>query len=203
MTPARRRLVWFGLAAVVLIPLLAAAQSPLLAWRSPVYIAACFAGIVALGAILMQPLLVAGYLPGLRGPAGRRAHRKAGLVLVASIIIHVSGLWITSPPDMIDALFFVSPTPFSAWGVIAMWALLAAALLAGLSRRFRLPPQGWRLTHTLLAAAAVLASVWHALLIEGIMETISKTMLCLLVFASAATAIIDLRTRRWRLAKPR
>ena len=80
--------------------------------------------------LLVQPLLVAGYLPGLPRSRGRRMHRWVGGGLIAAVVIHVAALWLTSPPDVIDALLFVSPTPFSAWGVIAMWAVFAAAALA-------------------------------------------------------------------------
>jgi len=40
-----------------------------------VYILAGFAGIVAMGVMLFQPLLIGGYLPGLSARIGRRAHR--------------------------------------------------------------------------------------------------------------------------------
>ena len=151
----------------VAVPVAAAAMSPLLAWRDPVYIAAGFAGVVAMALLLFQPLLAAGQLPG------------------------VSGLWVTSPPDVIDALLFASPTPFSAWGVIAMWALFASALLAGLRRRLR--PRHWRRAHTLLAAVIVVGSVVHAMLIEGTMETFSKAALCALVVAATLMAFARLR----------
>ena len=125
----------------------AAATSPLLAWRGPVYILAGFAGIVGLGIMLFQPLLIGGYMPGLSGRIGRRAHLWLGGALVAAVVIHVGGLWITSPPDMIDALLLTSPTPFSPFGVIAMWAIFAVALLAVLRRRLR--PRTWRIAHVL------------------------------------------------------
>lgn len=118
------------------------------------------------------------------------------------VVIHVAGLWITSPPDMIDALLLRSPTPFSIWGVIAMWALFATAILAALRKRLRLPPRRWRITHTLLAAVIVPGTVIHALLIQGTMQPISKAVLCLLVLA--ATSIAITRVRVWRKgAKPR
>src|SRR5436190_22420133 len=112
MRLARVTLIWALLAAAVFVPIAAAAASPLLEWRGPVYILAGFAGIVALGLILVQPLLIAGYLPGLSGRIGRRAHLWSGSALVLAVVIQVGGLWITSPPDMIDALTFTSPTPF-------------------------------------------------------------------------------------------
>ncbi|TCP38854.1 ferric reductase-like transmembrane domain-containing protein [Rhodovulum marinum] len=193
MRRLRMALIWGGFTAALAVPIAAAATSPLLAWRDPVYVAAGFAGIVAMGLLLFQPLLAVGYLPGLAALRGRRVHRWTGGALVAAIVVHVSGLWITSPPDVVDALTFTSPTPFSAWGVIAMWALFAAALLAAGRRRVRLRWRTWRLAHTSLAVVVVIGSVAHALLIEGTMETLSKAGLCMLVVAATAKALVDLR----------
>jgi hypothetical protein len=195
---ARVILIWVALAAAVGVPIAAAAASPQLEWRGPVYILAGFAGIVALGVVLFQPLLIGGYLPGLSGRLGRRAHLWIGGVLVVAIVIHVAGLWITSPPDMIDALTFTSPTPFSPWGVTAMWAIFAVALLAALRRRLRLRPQTWRIAHMLLAIVIIVGSVIHCLLIEGTMETVSKTVLCALVLAASIKVMVDLRVWRRR-----
>jgi predicted ferric reductase len=199
---ARAALVWVAVAAAIGVPLAAAALSPQLEWRGPVYILAGFAGIVALGVMLIQPLLIGGYLPGLSGRIGRRVHLWIGGALVVAIMIHVGGLWITSPPDMIDALLFASPTPFSPFGVIAMWAIFAVALLAALRRRLGIRPRTWRIAHTLLAIVIVAGSALHALLIEGTMETISKASLCVLVLAAAAKVMTDLRVWRKR-ATPR
>jgi uncharacterized membrane protein YhaH (DUF805 family) len=190
-------LIWVALAAAVCLPIAAAAMSPLLAWRGPVYILAGFAGIVALGVMLLQPLLIGGYLPGLSGRIGRRAHHWTGGALVVAVVIHVGGLWITSPPDMVDALLFSSPTPFSPFGVIAMWAIFAVALLAAFRRRLR--PRTWRTAHMLLAIVIVVGSVVHGILIEGTMETVSKAALCALVLAAAVKAMVDLRV--WRKRK--
>jgi len=199
MRLARIALIWATLAAAIGVPIAAAAASPLLPWRDPVYIMACFAGIVALGLVLVQPLLIGGYLPGLAAYRGRRAHHWIGGTLLVAVVIHVAGLWITSPPDMIDALVFTSPTPFSPFGVIAMWAIFAVALLAALRRRLRL--RTWRIAHMSLAVVIVVGSVVHGLLIEGTMETMSKAALCVLVLAAAIKVMADLwvRTRRTRL----
>ncbi len=193
---ARVTLIWAALAVAVAVPIAAAAASPLLAWRDPLYIAAGFAGVIALALMLVQPLLVGGYLPGLPALRGRRVHRWIGGVLVVAVVIHVGGLWITSPPDVIDALLFTSPTPFSAWGVIAMWAIFAVALLAALRRRLR--PRTWRIAHTLLAVVIVVGSVVHGILIEGTMETVSKAALCALVLAATIKVMADLRVWRKR-----
>jgi predicted ferric reductase len=194
----RATLIWAALAAAVVVPLAAAAASPLLAWRDPLYIAAGFAGVIALALMLVQPLLMGGYLPGLSALRGRRAHRWIGGALVAAVVIHVGGLWITSPPDVIDALLFTSPTPFSAWGVIAMWAILAVALLAALRHRLRLGPRTWRIAHMSLAAVIVVGTVVHGILIEGTMETVSKAALCALILAATIKVMADLRVWRKR-----
>src|SRR5512138_1830854 len=196
MRLAKATLIWAALATAICVPIAAAAASPLLAWRGPLYILAGFAGIIALGFTLVQPLLIAGYLPGLQAYRGRRVHRWTGGALVVAIAVHVGGLWITSPPDMIDALLFASPTPFSPFGVIAMWAIFAVALLAALRRRLR--PRTWRIAHMLLAIVIVIGSAVHAILIEGTMETISKGALCVLVLAAAAKVIAGLPVWRRR-----
>ena len=194
MKLAKVTLIWVALATAICVPISAAALSPLLAWRGPVYILAGFAGIIALGLVLVQPLLIAGYLPGLSGYRGRRAHHWIGGALAVAVVIHVAGLWFTSPPDMIDALFFTSPTPFSPFGVIAMWAIFAVALLAALRRRLGL--RTWRIAHMTLAVVIVVGSVVHGMLVEGAMETVSKAAFCALVLAAAIKVMADLRV--WR-----
>jgi len=184
MKPARVILIWAALAAAICVPIAMAAVSPLLAWRDAIYITAGFAGIVALGLLLVQPLLIGGYLPGLSALRGRNAHRWIGGALVAAVVI--------------PALTFASPTPFSPFGVIAMWVILAAALLAALRRRLRLKPRTWRIVHTVLAVVIVTATVAHAMLIEGAMETVSKAALCVLVLVAAIKVMTDLRVWRWR-----
>ena len=191
MPRLRAALIWAAVAAAALIPLALAATSPLLAWREPVYIAAGFAGVAALALLLFQPLLARGYMPGLPAPRGRALHRWVGAGIVAAIVAHVGGLWLTSPPDVIDALLLRSPTPFSLWGVLSMWAVIATALLALFRRKLR--PALWRLAHLALAALIVAGAAAHALLIEGTMETISKVILSAFVLAVAAKAIADLR----------
>ncbi|WP_151984737.1 ferric reductase-like transmembrane domain-containing protein [Rhizobium sp. EC-SD404] len=197
MGSVRAVLIWLGVAFAVIVPIAVAAASPLLQWRDPIYIAACFAGIVAIALVFAQPLLAGGYLPGLPIRKGRRIHSVVGMVLVAAVLVHVVGLWITSPPDVVDALLFRSPTPFSVWGVIAMWAVFAAAILAALRIRLRLSPRLWRLGHTGLAVVTVIGSVVHAVLIEGTMGTVSKALLCALVLGATLKVVLDLRT--WTL----
>ena len=155
MKLAKAALIWTALAAAIGVPVALAAASDLLQWRGPVYIVAGFAGMIALGLVLVQPLLIAGYLPGLPAFRGRRVHHWTGGALLLAVVVHVGGLWITSPPDMIDALTYTSPTPFSPFGVTAMWAIFAVALLAALRRRLGMRPRTWRIAHMSLAVLIV------------------------------------------------
>ena len=199
MKSIRASLIWAALIAAIGVPIAAATASPLLAWRDAIYITAGFAGIVALGLVLVQPLLMAGYLPGLSGNRGRRAHYWIGAALVAAVGVHVGGLWITSPPDMMDALLFSSPTPFSFWGVIAMWAIFAVAIIAALRRQLGIGPRKWRMVHMALAVVIVVGGAVHAMLIEGTMEMMSKAALCALVLAATLKVMVDLRV--WRTSR--
>lgn len=187
--------IWFALFLILAFPIVAAAFSPQLQWRDAVYIIAGFAGIIAFCLLLVQPLLIGGYLPALSPLSERRLHRWVGGGLVVAVIIHVAALWITSPPDVLDALMLASPTPFSIWGVIAMWAVFASAILAAFKKRLKLKPRSWRMGHTALAAVIIIGSVVHALLIEGTMEFISKVVLCVLVILIGGRVIFKhLRT---------
>lgn len=187
MQRAAAMLIWAAVALALVVPLSAALHSPLLAWRSPVYIVAGAAGVLAMTLLVMQPLLGVAALPGLRAGRARRWHRCIGVMVVVLVVVHVGGLWITSPPDVIDALLFASPTPFSPWGVVAMWAVFVSAVLAAVRRRLRL--RHWRGMHVGLGVVIMLGSVVHALLIEGTMEPLSKALLCLFGLAGMAVAL--------------
>jgi predicted ferric reductase len=192
----RATIAWIILAVATIGPIAVAAWSPLIAWRGPIYITACFAGIAALCLLLFQPLLAAGMIPGLSRRRARTAHHWVGGALVLGVVAHVAGLWITSPPDVLDALLLRSPTPFSAWGVIAMWAVVISAFLAAFRMRLRIRPRLWRMVHKVLAIVIVAGTVVHALLIEGMMETVTKAGLCLLVLVATLRALTRLARSR-------
>lgn len=188
--------LWSLLLAVILVPLIAAGLSPQLAWRRPIYIASGFAGIVGMVLLLVQPLLAGRYLAGLSAFQARKIHRIAGLFLLIAVIGHVFGLWVTSPPDMIDALLLRSPTPFSLWGVVAMWAIFGAGIVAILRTRLGFKRHQWSTLHFMMAATGALCSVIHALQIEGTMEINSKIILCICVLAATATLALKLRRQK-------
>jgi predicted ferric reductase len=200
-------LTWGSVAAVMIVPVAVAAFSPYLVSRNMPYIVGGFAGIVGLSLLFLQPLLPAGYLTGLEGVAGRRWHRWLGVAIVVAVALHVGGLYLASPEDTIDALLLVSPTPFSVYGVTAMWGVAVTAILVLLRRRLGLGHSVWRLIHNGLAAIVVVATVIHALQIEGAMEPISKWMLCMAVVAVTGMALLDLRVvrpfRAWREGGPK
>jgi predicted ferric reductase len=187
------RLIWVAIAIAIGIPIVHAATSPLLAWRSPIYIAAGFAGIIGLGLLLVQPLLAAGKIDRIGPILSKRLHRWTGATLIIAVVVHVAGLWITSPPDVIDALLFRSPTSFSVWGVLAMWGLFGAALLAALRRTLHWRPLTWRRAHSTLAAAVVGSTVAHAMLIDGTMGDWSKAALCVLVVLTTVVGLFNLQ----------
>lgn len=184
MSRALRAGTWLLLVVAVSIPIVVAAFSPLLEWREPIYIVAGFAGIIAMTLMVFQPLLIRGVLFN----AQKRSayiHRWVGTTLLVAIVLHVAGLWITSPPDVIDALLFVSATPFAVWGVTAMWSVFVTVALVAMRHKFRLKMRLWRLSHKALAVITVVTSALHAIQIDGTMETWSKYALCaLIVFAT-------------------
>lgn len=190
----RDALIWATLALAIAVPLFAAAQSPLLQWRDTVYIIAGFSGIVGLALLLVQAVLISGILSS--GTA-HRIHIWTGAGLIGAVIVHVVALWITSPPDVIDVLLFRSPTPFSVWGAIAMWAVFVGGFLAALRKRISL--RIWRLGHSFAVLLMIIGTVVHTWLIQGTMEDLTKAVLCLMVLFVGAWA---LRKRRvWRLLR--
>lgn len=186
--------IWSVVVIVCVAPIIVAMNSPLLEWRNVIYITASFGGVIALALMVLQPLLAVGFLPGVSLLRGRRVHRWVGVMLVLSLVVHVVGLWITSPPDVIDALLFVSATPFSLWGVIAMWGVFISATLVLFRRKLTLAARNWLLLHRCLALVIVVGSVVHAMMIEGTMGLVSKVLLCAVVVAGTGFALV----KKWR-----
>jgi len=177
----------------MVLPLLAAGFSPLLAWRSAVYILAGFAGILAMSLLFLQPLLAGRMLPHITPMQARYLHRTTGGIVLTAVVVHVGGLWLTSAPDVVDALLFRSPTPFSAWGVVAMWAVFATTALAVVRHRLRL--RTWRIAHGGLALIIAIGSAVHAILIQGTMETLTKTALCGFVLLATVSVVFRVLAR--------
>lgn len=178
-----------------------AAVNPLQQSRNPAYIAGGLAGILALAMLLAQPLLAAGYLPGMRSLHSRRVHRWMGSVIVVAVALHIVGLYVTSPDDMTDAMLLVAPTPFSVYGVIGLWSVALTAFLVVIRNRLSVRPSVWNIIHNILALVVVVASVVHALMIEGAMGTVSKWFLCTAIICATVFVMGHLRLIRPFLKK--
>lgn len=187
-------LIWIGVTTVATVPLIAALMSPLLEWRQPTYIIAGASGVIALALLLYQPMLAYRWLPGLTQTRSRKIHRRIGICIVLFVVLHVAGLWLTSPPDVVDALLFRSPTSFSPWGVVSMWALFVSMVFVGLRRRLTLRASTWQLVHRLFGAIIVVGAVVHTLLVDGTMEIFTKLLLCTAVILATLAALL----RRFR-----
>lgn len=181
--------VWGALLCFVFVPLIIAANSPLQAGRNIEYVLSSLAGILALTFLLMQPLLAARYLPGPSLPMMRRIHRIIGVCLILAVTIHIGGLYLTSAPDTLDALLLVAPTPFSVYGVIALWSVIITVFLVALRKRMKLKYSVWRIVHNALAVIIVISTIVHAVMIEGTMGQTSKYALCTAVLAATLIAL--------------
>lgn len=187
---------WSVVVALVFVPLIVASTSPYLQYRSVEYIIAGFAGILCLGLFLLQPLLAAGYLPGLHQMTARKWHRRLGMAIVLCVGLHVGGLYLTSAPDTLDALLLRSPTPFSVFGVLAMWGVIVAVLLVIFRKRWMRRHRHWHGVHNALVVVIVASTVVHAVQIDGTMGPVSKWILCLSMAAASVIATIHLRIIR-------
>lgn len=198
----RRLFINFALvlvfASAMLTPIVIATFSPFLAYRTATHIVAGFAGMLCLALFAVQPLLVGGYLTMFSLVTLRKWHRWLGSVIVVLVVLHVGGLFLVSPADALDALLFSAPTPFSIYGVLAMWGIVATIVMVVLRRRLRLSYRTWRNIHNAFALLVVAATAVHALQIEGAMEVVSKWFLCLAVLIETGTALLEQRiVRPW------
>lgn len=188
--------IWCAALAALIAPVVLTAASPLQAWRDPAYITGAMAGVIALSLLALQPLLAAGYLPGLARATAQRAHRWLGAALVTCVVVHIGGLYLSSPMDVTDALLLISPTPFSIYGVIATIATALTALLFAGRRWLGLRPSLWRILHNGLALVVVGATVVHALMIDGAMGYWSKWIIAVMALAAATITVAHLRLFR-------
>jgi len=77
-----------------------------------------------------------------------------------------------------------------------MWAVFTTACLAVLRHRRRIQLSAWRLYHKTLAGVIAVGSVVHAMLIEGTMEIVSKSVLCALVVVATAVVLVGPPVRK-------
>lgn len=179
---------------VILVPFTLAALSPLQSGREIEYVAGALAGVLALSLLFIQPLLAAGLLSDISLARARWWHRRVGVALVVAVAVHIAGLFLASPADMSDALLLVAPTPFSLYGVVALWALVLTVLSALVRYRRGTRVSLWNALHTTLTLVVVGASIVHAWMIEGTMNGLSKTVLCILVVLASLGTLVYLKS---------
>jgi predicted ferric reductase len=114
------------------------------------------------------------------------------------VILHVVGLYLSSPEDIADALLLVAPTPFSVYGVVGLAGVLLTAILVAVKSRSGLRYASWRILHNGLALIVVVSTIAHALLIEGAMGAVSKAVLCGLVLAATVVVLVRVHGRAGR-----
>lgn len=196
MSRCSKPLLWGLTTGLVLVPVILAAMSPLQSGREFTYVIGALAGVLALSLLFVQPLLVAGFLPGLMPSMEKRWHRRLGTVLVSAVGLHILGLYLASPDDMSDALLLVAPTPFSLYGVIALWAVALLGLSAVFRSRVRLRLRLWKVVHSALALIVVTASIVHAWMIDGTMNGLSKTISCVCIAMATVAALVYLNRNK-------
>lgn len=186
---------------VLILAVIVAALNPLQESRSIEYVIGGLSGVVALALLLLQPLLAIAFLPHGSVIQQRRWHRWIGTAIVITVALHISGLYLASPQDMIDAMLLVAPTPFSVYGVVGLWTLVLTATLVAFRKRLRLNISTWNIIHNSLAVIVVITSVVHALMIEGAMGYVSKLILCICLIGATTIVVAQLRIIRPRLKK--
>ena len=112
--------------------------------------------------------LVGGYLPDLSARRSRHLHRWVGGLLVACVVLHVVGLWITSPPDVIDALldllFEGHPSPTAEQVAAKNLAIMGQPEVAATLKPYWFEPKGKTNLDALVAAGLLPADVDQAFL---------------------------------------
>ena len=179
--------------AATVAPIALATTSLHLAYRGPLYIAAGFAGIVAMSLFVLQPLLACPVRALIAPATARRWHRIIGGSILILILAHAVGLYFVSPPDTIDASLLRAPTWFSLFGVVALWGAVLTALLAMTRLKLPMRPRSWKRLHQSIASIVVIATALHAIQIEGAMEVMSKPLLAGTIVAATVFA-----ARRYR-----
>lgn len=160
-----RTALWMGLYALLaLFPLLLLLSAPAAHGGFAQELASAL-GFLAISLLAMQFLLTARF-QWLAPPFGTDLvyafHRHVTWVALAFALAHPVLLFGSSLRDALHYLWpWAAPWEIAA-GTWATWALLALAVTSFARRSLRLPYERWRRLHGALAAAVVLAALWHA-----------------------------------------
>ena len=123
-------------------------------------------GFLALSTMTMQFALTARF-GWLAPPFGTDLvyafHRSMTWVSLALVLAHPVALLGRDTPEALGWLGVAGVPASIAAGVLALYALVALLVTSTLRRALRLPYEPWRVTHGLLATAALALGVFHAL----------------------------------------
>lgn len=175
--PVQRWLGLLGLVAIVLLPVLLAALSPLQAGRAVPWVWGTLAGVLALSLVVVHVLLPTGWLNSFVGEHNLGWHRILGISITGLTLAHILGLYLYSPDDIGDALVLAAPT-YSRLGVLSAGCLVLSVVLAVTRRQLRLADADWKTIHSALAIAIVGTAVAHAVLLQGTLDGLAEGLVC-------------------------
>ena len=178
-----------ALVALFVVPLAAAALSPLQVGRDVTWVLGALAGVLALALATVQVLLPTPWLGDVLAGLDVRIHKTVGLTLAAVVVGHVLGLYLYSPDDVRDALLLQTPT-YSRLGVLSAWSVGLSIALALARNRLGLVYADWQILHSALAVAIVGTAVGHALMIRGTLDGPAELLLCAAAVAAVTAGVL-------------
>lgn len=175
--------------ALVILPLVVALVSPLQTGREAIWVIGALAGVLALSLLVIQVLLPTPWLRGIIIGDDSRVHRLLGIAIAVIVIVHVGGLYVTSPDDIADALVLQAPT-YSRLGVLSAWCLALSLGLALARRKLALTYSDWQIVHAFLAVVVVTTAVAHTVMIRGTLDGPVEVLLCGAAVIAVSAAIV-------------
>ena len=174
-----------ALAALALLPLALALTDAHLAAGLPALVISTAAGVLAVSALVLQPLLVARLRPSAGALARRQVgwHRALGTIVLALVLVHVGALFVLEVDDTLFALSPDGPTR-GRMALLATIALLGVVALGATRGRLRLSDSSWRILHAYLGVLVIVLGVGHAVLTDGALDGAGTPVLLVLGVAA-------------------
>ena len=162
-------------------------------------------GFAALTALVLQFLLPS-RARAITAPFGIdvlvRVHRGIGYVIVVLVLLHVAVL-LADDPVRARLLNSIDAPDRARAGMVATLAVVGLLATSIWRRRFRLPYEGWRLTHLTLASLAVAAAFTHVILVGEYTATPLIRWALVALVGVAVIALFQLRVGRQFVAARR
>ena len=171
MADRRARALGAAAVAIVAAPVALALTDRHLAGASPALVLSTGAGVLAVSALVVQPLLARG---------GRIArHQVLGSVALVLVLVHVGALFAEAPDDAWFAMSPDGPTR-ARMALIATVALFGVVALGVLRQRLPLAAGTWRVLHAYLAVVVLALGIGHAVLTDGALDDAGTAVLLFL-----------------------